>query len=103
MRSTLPTQLASQYHEWTSGYGRRDQHHWKTTSLRVGNGTGVYALGAARQIEWGLRPTFSKIPVVSATGVCWAGGFFCVVYRRYHGFRSLRIPHNRCFPASCFF
>jgi len=27
-------------------------------AFRVGNGTGVYALGAARQIEWGLRLTF---------------------------------------------
>ena len=27
-------------------------------AYRVGNGTGVYALGAARQIEWGLRLTF---------------------------------------------
>jgi hypothetical protein len=26
--------------------------------FRVGNGTGVYALGAARQIEWGLKLTF---------------------------------------------
>jgi hypothetical protein len=26
--------------------------------FRVGNGTGVYALGAARQIEWGLKFTF---------------------------------------------
>jgi hypothetical protein len=27
-------------------------------SFRVGNGTGVYALGAARQIEWGLKVIF---------------------------------------------
>ncbi|GAC1436912.1 MAG: hypothetical protein NVS1B11_19240 [Terriglobales bacterium] len=27
-------------------------------SFRVGNGTGVYAVGAARQIEWGLKFTF---------------------------------------------
>ncbi|HSS99056.1 MAG TPA: TonB-dependent receptor, partial [Terriglobales bacterium] len=27
-------------------------------AFRVGNGTGVYALGAARQIEWGMRLTF---------------------------------------------
>jgi len=27
-------------------------------AFRVGNGTGVYALGAARQIEWGLRLSF---------------------------------------------
>lgn len=27
-------------------------------SFRVGNGTGVYALGAARQIEWGLKIIF---------------------------------------------
>jgi hypothetical protein len=27
-------------------------------AFRVGNGTGVYALGAGRQIEWGLRLTF---------------------------------------------
>jgi hypothetical protein len=26
--------------------------------FRVGNGTGVYALGASRQIEWGLKLTF---------------------------------------------
>ena len=26
--------------------------------FRVGNGTGVYALGAARQVEWGLKLTF---------------------------------------------
>src|ERR1051326_1649586 len=33
--------------------GRADQE-----AFRVGNGTGVYALGAGRQIEWGLRLTF---------------------------------------------
>lgn len=27
-------------------------------SFRIGNGTGVYALGAARQIEWGMKITF---------------------------------------------
>jgi hypothetical protein len=27
-------------------------------TFRVGNGTGVYAVGAARQIEWGLKLTF---------------------------------------------
>ena len=27
-------------------------------AFRVGNGTGVYALGAARQVEWGLKLTF---------------------------------------------
>lgn len=27
-------------------------------AFRVGNGTGVYSLGAGRQIEWGLRVTF---------------------------------------------
>jgi hypothetical protein len=27
-------------------------------TFRVGNGTGVYALGAGRQIEWGLKFTF---------------------------------------------
>jgi hypothetical protein len=27
-------------------------------SFRVGNGTGVYALGAARQIEFGMRFEF---------------------------------------------
>jgi hypothetical protein len=27
-------------------------------SFRIGNGTGVYALGAARQIEWGMKFTF---------------------------------------------
>ena len=27
-------------------------------SFRVGNGTGVYGLGAARQIEWGMKLTF---------------------------------------------
>jgi len=27
-------------------------------TFRVGNGTGVYAVGAARQIEWGLKVTF---------------------------------------------
>jgi Carboxypeptidase regulatory-like domain/TonB dependent receptor len=27
-------------------------------SFRIGNGTGVYAVGAARQIEWGLKLTF---------------------------------------------
>lgn len=27
-------------------------------SFRIGNGTGVYALGAARQVEWGLKLTF---------------------------------------------
>ena len=26
--------------------------------FRVGNGTGVYAVGAPRQIEWGMRFTF---------------------------------------------
>ena len=26
--------------------------------FRVGNGTGVYAVGAPRQIEWGMRLTF---------------------------------------------
>ena len=30
---------------------------------RVGVGTGVYALGAPRQIEFGLRLTFSGRPV----------------------------------------
>lgn len=27
-------------------------------AFRIGNGTGVYALGAARQIEWGMKFTF---------------------------------------------
>jgi hypothetical protein len=27
-------------------------------AFRLGNGTGVYALGAARQIEWGLKLNF---------------------------------------------
>jgi hypothetical protein len=27
-------------------------------TFRVGNGTGVYAVGAARQVEWGLKLTF---------------------------------------------
>src|SRR5262249_30541887 len=27
-------------------------------AFRVGNGTGVYSLGAGRQIEWGLRLSF---------------------------------------------
>ncbi len=27
-------------------------------AFRLGNGTGVYALGAARQIEWGMKVTF---------------------------------------------
>jgi hypothetical protein len=27
-------------------------------TFRVGNGTGVYALGASRQIEWGMKLTF---------------------------------------------
>ena len=27
-------------------------------SFRVGNGTGVYGLGAARQIEWAMKLTF---------------------------------------------
>jgi hypothetical protein len=27
-------------------------------AFRVGNGTGVYALGAGRQIEWGMKFTF---------------------------------------------
>jgi hypothetical protein len=29
-----------------------------SNTFRVGNGTGVYALGASRQIEWGLKLTF---------------------------------------------
>jgi len=27
-------------------------------AFRVGNGTGVYAVGAARQVEWGMKFTF---------------------------------------------
>ena len=36
-----------------NGTTRSDQE-----SFRVGNGTGVYSLGAQRQIEFGLRLTF---------------------------------------------
>ncbi len=36
-----------------NGTGRLDNE-----TFRVGNGTGVYALGAARQTEWGLKFTF---------------------------------------------
>jgi hypothetical protein len=34
-------------------YGKLDNE-----TFRVGNGTGVYALGAARQTEWGLKFSF---------------------------------------------
>jgi hypothetical protein len=27
-------------------------------AFRVGNGTGVYAVGAGRQVEWGMKLTF---------------------------------------------
>jgi hypothetical protein len=36
-----------------NGTGRLDNE-----SFRVGNGTGVYALGSARQVEWGMKFTF---------------------------------------------
>jgi len=36
-----------------NGTGRAGQD-----TFRVGNGTGVYSLGAPRQLEWGLRLTF---------------------------------------------
>ena len=32
--------------------------HGDNETFRVGNGTGVYALGAARQVEWGMKVTF---------------------------------------------
>ena len=36
-----------------NGTGKLDNE-----AFRVGNGTGVYAVGAARQIEWGMKVTF---------------------------------------------
>ena len=36
-----------------NGTGKSDNE-----AFRIGNGTGVYALGSARQIEWGLKFTF---------------------------------------------
>ena len=42
----------------TSGRFDSTCHCVPTDAFRVGNGTGVYALGAARQIEWGMRLTF---------------------------------------------
>jgi Carboxypeptidase regulatory-like domain len=42
----------------SGGPGSLNGTTYNANNTRVGNGTGVYAVGAPRQIEWGLRVTF---------------------------------------------
>lgn len=52
------TVLMSPYLLGTEGAINGTTNQQNKNDFRVGNGTGVYALGAARQIEWGLKVTF---------------------------------------------
>jgi hypothetical protein len=52
------TVLMAPYLTGTSGSINGTTRQANKDAFRVGNGTGLYALGAARQIEWGLKLTF---------------------------------------------
>ena len=52
------TVLMSPYLLGTEGSINGTTNQQNKNDFRVGNGTGVYGLGAARQIEWGMKLTF---------------------------------------------
>jgi hypothetical protein len=52
------TTLMAPYLTGTAGSINGTSRQANKDAFRVGNGTGLYALGAARQIEWGLKLTF---------------------------------------------
>jgi hypothetical protein len=52
------TNLMAPYLTGTPGSINGTSRQQNKDSFRVGNGTGVYGLGAARQIEWGMKLTF---------------------------------------------
>jgi hypothetical protein len=54
----LPPNTMSGFLNGTPGSINGTNNADNKASFRVGNGTGVYALGAARQIEWGMKFTF---------------------------------------------
>jgi hypothetical protein len=52
------TNLMAPYLTGTPGSINGTSRQQNKDSFRVGNGTGVYGLGAARQVEWGMKLTF---------------------------------------------
>lgn len=54
----LPPNTMSGFLNGTPGSVNGTNNADNKASFRVGNGTGVYALGAARQVEWGMKFTF---------------------------------------------